>query len=111
MYKMTQWFFRHGLFWRRREKIEITVETKESWEISWLRQSKTEFCSICQTETIFLPPELGAQIANVESSAIESLIVRGKIHIKQTPPEEKLVCLASLKRELEKENKTKFLKE
>lgn len=97
-----QWFCEHEWFKRDRERIEITVETKESWEIHWLRQSRAQMCRICQTETIFIPVDLGTQIVQTENRFVENLIADGKIHFRQSADNDRLICLASLKKEIEK---------
>ena len=107
---MAQWFDWRRLFSPRRKKIEITVETNESWEIRWLRKSRTELCRTCKTETVFVPSELGAQIAQTEIEVIENLLSSGKVHFYESPEREKLICLSSLNGEFEKQNGKKSRK-
>lgn len=108
---MAQWLNWRWLFWRRREKIEITVETTESWEIHWLRRSKTENCPFCQAEAIFVPRDLGAQIIRADLDAIEKMVTSGKVHVTLSDDKESLICLASLKKSVEKKSVRKILKD
>lgn len=108
---MAQWFNWRGLFSRRRERIEISVETRESWEVHWFKKSRAEHCPLCEAETIFIPFDLGAQIIQVDMEAIENLVKSGKVHFRQTPEMEKLICLSSLKKSMEKGSTQKLLKE
>lgn len=106
---MAQWLNRLGIFPRRKEKIEITVETKESWEINLFRQSRTDFCPRCKSDTVFIPPDLGVRIVGDGIEKIEDLMKSGAVHFTNTP--EKLVCLSSLKNEFESPaEKTKIVK-
>jgi hypothetical protein len=101
MSKLTQWFFGREPESRRKEKVEITVETKETWDVRWFRQSRAEMCLICRTETIFVPLDLAAQIIRTEIERIENLVSNGEIHFREDFENEKLICFASLKRAME----------
>lgn len=100
---MMQAFNWRRWFHRRREKIEITVETSGSWEIRHFTKSRTGFCAACKTETIFVPAALGAQMLKSEKSLIEKLLDEEKIHFQNETGENELICFASLKRQMEKE--------
>lgn len=108
---MTQWKNLRDFFSRQKEKVEITVETKESWEVHWFKKSRAELCRVCKAETIFVPTNLAAQIVRAEKVPIENLLTDEEIHFRQSSNEEKLVCLASLKRALEKHSTQIFFKE
>lgn len=101
MNTIANWLNRRGFFSRRREKIEITVETKESWEINWFRRSKTSQCPHCRAETIFIPAEIGNQIIKADEDEFEKLLSDGKIHFTNSTDQEKMICLTSLKNEYE----------
>lgn len=111
MFTMAQWLNWRWLFSRRRERIEISVETKESWEVHWFKKSRAELCPLCEAETIFIPFDLGAQIIQTEVEEIENLVRNGKVHFRQTAEMEKLICLSSLKKSMEKNSTQNFLKE
>lgn len=102
MQKMTQWFFGLVPFRRRKEKIEITVETNETWGVQWFRQSKSEICPVCGSVTIFISPDLGAQLVQADISLIRGLIDSGQVHFNESDKNEQLICLSSLKRSMEK---------
>lgn len=108
MNTMAQWFDWRRLFSPRKEKIEVTVETNESWEIHLFRKSTTEFCRTCRTKTIFVPSELGARIIQTDNAVIENLLSSGKVHFYESPEKEKLICLSSLNGEFEKQGAKKF---
>lgn len=111
MNTITDWLNRRGFFSRRREKIEITVETKESWEINWFRRSKTSECPNCQAETIFIPAVMGIQIIKTDENEFEKLISDGKIHFTGSTDKEKMICLTSLKNEYDaRKNPLKIIK-
>jgi hypothetical protein len=111
MNTIVNWLNRRGFFSRGTEKIEITVETKESWEINWFRRSKTSQCPHCKAETVFVPADLGLQIIKADGNEIEKLISDGKIHFTDTNDKEKMICLTSLKNEYEtRKNTLKIIK-
>ncbi len=101
METMRQWLNWWKIFTRSKQKIEITVETKESWEINWFRRSKTSLCPVCKMETVFVPAELGVRIMETDKTEIEKLISDGKAHFNESSGTEKLICLSSLKNEVE----------
>lgn len=100
MFTMAQWLSWRWLFSRRKERIEISVETKESWEVHWFKKSRAELCPLCEAETIFIPLDLGAQIIQASVEEIENLVKNGNVHFRQTAEMERLVCLSSLKKEM-----------
>jgi hypothetical protein len=102
MQKMTQWFSDLGFFRHRKARIEITVETNETWGVEWFRQSRGELCPTCGAETIFIPSNLGAQVVRVEEELIDGLIENGRVHFSEGGEDERLICLSSLKRSTEK---------
>jgi hypothetical protein len=106
--KMTQWLFGRRLFSRRPEKIQITVETCETWDVQWFRQSRIELCPICGAETVFIPPPQAAQIVQFDAAELERFLANGNVHFKQTPENERLICLDSLKRTLEHNSTRRF---
>lgn len=107
---MTQWFLELGLFRRRKERIEIAVETNETWKVEWFRESRSELCPVCGAETIFIPAEIGAQVVRADSAVIEDLLDTGQVHSSDGADGESRICLSSLKRSMEKESLKKFLK-
>lgn len=96
VFNWRKWFRTH------KEKIEITVETSRSWEVRHFTKSRTGFCPACETETIFIPATLGTQVLDSEKRLIENLLAEKKIHLQNKTGEIKLICFASLKREMEK---------
>ena len=107
---MAQWKILRGLFSRPKEKIEITIETNESWEISWFRKSRTESCPVCRTETISVPEELGAEIIGKDLSEIRELMRNEEIHYFNPDGNETLICLASLKKAFERSRSQRILR-
>ena len=103
---MAQWFNWRGLFSRRRKRIEISVETRESWQVCRFKESITELCPLCRAETIFIPLDSGVRIFQSDVYIIENLIKTGKVHFRQSADMEKLICLFSLQ-ESTAENSTK----
>jgi hypothetical protein len=101
MQRMTQWFFGLRIFARQKKKVEITVETSETWGIKWFRQSKSEICTQCGAETIFVSPDLGVQIVGPEPAVIYGLIDSGRVHSNGKQGHERLICLSSLRQSLE----------
>lgn len=108
---MTQWLDWRRMFARRREKIEITIETSESWEIRRFRQSQAERCPVCRAETIFIPPDLAAQIAQTSENAIEDILKNAAVHFIENAEKQPLICLSSLKKTLTKDAAQKYLKD
>ncbi len=87
-----------GWFSRRKEKIEVSVETQESWKINWLKKSRIAYCPACKTDTFFISMESAAQTINNEKRFVENLSADKKVHFRQRENEKTLVCLASLKK-------------
>ena len=97
---MAQWFNWRALFSRRREKIEISVETKESWEFRRTKRSNKQLCPFCQIETLFLPVDEIALMLRVEIHFIEKLLDEENIHLVTTPENEYLLCVDSVKQQI-----------
>lgn len=108
---MTQWLDWRRMFARRKEKVEITVETRESWEVRWFRQSRAEQCPTCRAETIFIPPEIAAEIIQADAETIKNLMESGRVHFGDTAENERLICLSSLKKTAAQNTTQKFLKD
>lgn len=98
---MTQWKNFRKFLSREKEKIEITIETKESWEINWLRKSRVEFCGICRAETIFISAQVLRQIVKDENFLFEMLLEEKNLHFQNDQNRENLICLTSVKKCLE----------
>jgi hypothetical protein len=60
MQKMSQWIRAHRPFQRRSERIEITIETSETWDLEWRSQSRNEVCPKCGCESTLLPLNAGS---------------------------------------------------
>jgi hypothetical protein len=86
------------LFRKQKERIEITIETNESWEVHSLQKTVTNHCQECGKETVFVPTDLGMQIAQANEEEITNLLTAGKLHLTDSAEEKKLVCLQSLKK-------------
>lgn len=110
--KMAQWWLDwRRMFARQKEKIEITVETSESWEVQWFRQSKTECCPTCGAETFYIPPEIAAQVIRKDDEAIKNFLKSGQIHYGERAENETLICLSSLKKAAAQNTTRKILED
>lgn len=110
MQRMTQWFFRLGTL-ARKKRVEITVETNETWGIKWFRQSKSELCSRCCAETFFISPDLGAHVVCLEPAVVNGLIDSGLVHSNGKQGHERLICLSSLEQAMERHSRQEISKE
>lgn len=100
MFTMAQWCNWRRLFSRRREKIEISVETKESWEIRWTNRSNKQLCPFCQIETLFLPVDEIALMLRVELRFVEKLLNQENVHFLITKENEYLICVDSVRQQI-----------
>lgn len=91
------------MFPARRERIEITIETDESWEMRLFSGVKIRcFCSLCDRVTDFVPAELGRRIIRSDEETFADLVADGSIHSADGGTgAEQMLCLASLKNETE----------
>lgn len=96
------------LFLRDKEKIKITIETNESWEVQLLQKTIIKHCEKCGTETFFVPGKLAKEIVHSDDMTIKELLENGNLHLNISPENKSLICLRSLKIEL-KDKKIKFL--
>lgn len=111
MGRITQWLSGLSPFKGPKARIEITVETNETWDVQWFRQSKSELCPVCGAETIFIPFDLGTQVVRAETRFIEELIEHSQVHFSRAGPEKQLICLSSLKRSVEEHSLKKITTE
>ncbi len=96
------------LFPKAKEKIEITIELSESWEVHHLEKTKIRYCSKCGTETFFVPGNLAQEIVHADDETIAQLLANKNLHLSGSPENKSLICLKSLKTELTNK-KIKFL--
>ena len=94
-------------FFKQNEKIEITIQQNESWELHTLQKTRTKFCKKCGVETIFIPFDLGLQIVNADESAKADLIANENLHLSNSVEASNLVCLQSLQSEYKREKTVK----
>jgi hypothetical protein len=101
MGRITQLLSGLSPFAASKKSIEITVETNETWNFHWFRQTRSELCPICGAETIFIPVDLGEKVVRADIRFIDELIEGGQVHF-DTAAKEDLLCLSSLRRSMEK---------
>ena len=95
------------VFPKQTERIEITVETNESWELQIIKRTQTFRCPHCEAEAIFIPADLGMKIIETDDEKIKNLIADGTLHLSNLQSEKGLVCLQSVQKILrEKEMKS-----
>ena len=85
------------LFPKHKERIEIKIETKESWEAHKLQKTKIKYCSQCKAETFFVSSDLAQEIVRVNEEKIADLITDGTIHLSDSPERKSLLCLQSVR--------------
>lgn len=107
MHKMAQWFFGLRPFRRREGRIEITVETNETWGIQWFRQRESEHCPKCGAETVFVPADTGTEVPKADIEFLRRLIDNGRVHIKEVSDKDRLIRLNSLERVTNEDKNTK----
>jgi hypothetical protein len=99
--------FFERLFPKRRETVEITVETDESWEVSVFRRIQVrQFCPYCRTESEFVPAALAERIIAADEETVAGLIADGSFHLTDDAAGgQSLLCLNSLKDGFERSEK------
>lgn len=94
-----QRFFKK-LFPDQKQRIEITIETKESWEMQRRQKRRVRYCPECGSEGVFIPADLCGKIGEIDSESLTGFMANGRLHLLAIPKEKSLVCLNSLKNEL-----------
>lgn len=96
MRKMSQWFWPLRRFHKRRERIEITIETSETWDYQWLRENRSEDCPKYGCESVFVPPDVGAEVIRVDTTLLNGWAETGRVHFSEYPTDDRPFCLKSL---------------
>ena len=89
-------------FSKQTERIEITVETNEFWEMQIVKRTRTFRCPKCEAETVFIPADLGMKIIETDDGKTTNPIAEGTLHTSNLQGEKVLVCLQSLQNILRK---------
>lgn len=91
------------LFPFSKKKIEIKVETRKTLQIRRLKKSVLQYCPVCRNKSLFVSGKEALILIGGNTEAMGILLETGKVHFTDSPENESLICINSLKLEIEVE--------
>lgn len=83
--------------------MKVTVERRKTVQVIWLTRDSRRFCQECLSESLFLSPEDAVTMTGTDRRLIDSLLASGHLHCCGSDQRASLICLESLKTEIERE--------
>lgn len=99
---MIRGFCLRDWFSNSKKKVEISIETKKTIQIRLARKGIQQYCPICRNKTLYISVEETKSLIQTDTKGFEILIATGNLHLGESSDINLLICLNSLKLEIEK---------